>query len=64
MNHANEVKQYAKKPVTIQHNRAKENNKQKAKKNFSGFYTEDDPKIFFKKIIDLHFQVACVGNNL
>ena len=50
--------------MTIQHNRAKENNNYKAKKNFSGFYTEDDPKIFLKKIIDLRCQVACVGNNL
>ena len=34
-----------KKPVRSQHNRAKENNSQKTKKNFTGFYTKDDPKM-------------------
>ena len=28
-----------------QHNRVKENNSQKTKKNVTGFYTEDDPNL-------------------
>ena len=32
-----------KKPLRIQHHRAKKNNSYKTKKNFTGFYTEDDP---------------------
>ena len=31
-------------PLKSQHNRAKENNSQKTKKHFTGFYTEDDPE--------------------
>ena len=31
-------------PLKSQHNRAKENNSQKTRKNFTGFYTEDDPE--------------------
>ena len=34
-----------KKPVRSQHNRAKENNSQKTKKNFTSFYIKDDPTL-------------------
>ena len=37
----------AKKPLRSQHNMAKENNYQKKKKNFSGFYTEENPEFGF-----------------
>ena len=37
----------AKKPLRSQHNIAKENNYQKKKKNFTGFYTEENPEFGF-----------------
>ena len=33
-----------KKPLRVQHNRAKETNSKKTKKNFTGFYTEETHK--------------------
>ena len=42
----------AKKPLRSQHNIAKENNYQKKKKNFTGFYTEENPDLD----LDLRFE--------